>query len=179
MSEASETKVEVSVMQRAEGELAGFMVSGRWPATTLEWLRLLNIAVQFAAVPGLLNATTVFRVLEDLPEDPQPGMVGMVVAEGRVHGENALTPGLFAMFNPPGLFVLHPPAATRASLPEYGDAASGCILLPGIPYLGLDHRAGWVEADHCGHVASMRARSGINPMDDPDTAVLAMLLEAA
>ena len=178
MSEDSDTKVQVSALQSA-GELSGFMVSGRWPATTLEWVRLLNIAVQIAAVPGLLSATTVFRVLEDLPEDPRPGTIGMVMAEGRVTGADALTPGLFAFCSPPGLFVLHPPAATVPSLPEYADVASGCILLPGIPYLGLDHRAGWVEADHDGHVASMRARSGINPMDDPDTAVLALLLDAA
>nr|WP_090478191.1 hypothetical protein [Nakamurella panacisegetis] len=69
-------------------------------------------------------------------------------------------------------------AATVPSLPEYADVTSGCLLLPGIPYLSLEHHAGWVEADHSGQVASMRACSGIDPMDDADTAVLALLLAA-
>lgn len=47
--------------------------------------------------------------------------------------------------------MLHPPAETTPSLPECRGAASGCLLLPGLPYLGLDHRAAWVEAEADGH----------------------------
>jgi len=52
------------------------------------------------------------------------------------------------------------------------------VLLPGLPYLGLDHRAGWIEADITGTITSMVSRSGIDPHADADTAVLAMLLAA-
>ena len=75
--------------------------------------------------------------------------------------------------------MLHPPSETKPSLPEYDGVASGCVLLPGLPHLGLDHRAGWAEADHTGAVCSMRGLAGIDPMDDADTAVLAMLLRCS
>jgi uncharacterized protein (TIGR02996 family) len=67
---------------------------------------------------------------------------------------------------------------TTPSLPECLGAASGCVLLPGLPHLGLDHRAAWVEAESDGTVTSMVSRVGIDPISDPDTAILAMLLAA-
>ena len=168
--------VEVSAFQSA-GSLQGFVVSVRWPENTLEWVKFLVVAVRVAAVPGLLPRTTVFCVREELPDNPAPSTVGLVLAEGSVIGIDALPPGYFAGRQPPGLLVLHPPSETRPSLPDHDTVASGCVLLPGLPHLGLDHRAGWVEADHAGAV-SMVSKAGINPNDHPDTAVLAMLLAA-
>ena len=89
-----------------------------------------------------------------------------------------LAAGQFADYQPPGLIVLHPPTEIRPTLPEYDEVASGCVLLPGIPHLGLDHRAAWVEADHRGNITSMISRAGINLLDDADTAVLALFLAA-
>jgi hypothetical protein len=177
VTDAATPSVQISAFESA-GALSGFVVSGRWPENTLEWVKFLIIAVRCASVPGLLPVTTVFRVREELPDEPQPGTVGLVLAEGTLIGDHALTPGQFADPQPSGLLVLHPPSETRPSLPEYDGVASGCVLLPGLPHLGLDHRAGWAEADHTGAVTSMRGRAGINPMDDADTAVLAMLLAA-
>ena len=37
-------------------------------------------------------------------------------------------------------------------------AASRCVLLPGLPHLGLEHRAAWVEAEADGTVTSMVSR---------------------
>ena len=170
-------QVEVSALQ-SDGMLKGFLLSGRWPDTTLEWVRVLVLAVRMAAVPGLLPTTTVFRVHEDVPTKPPPDAVGLVLAEGTFSGDHPLAPGQFHAVQPAGLFVLHPPSETRPSLPEVDDVASGCVLLPGLPYLGLAHRAGWVEADRSGTVISMVSRAGIDPKDDVDTAVLAMLLAA-
>ena len=79
---------------------------------------------------------------------------------------------------PPGLVVLHPPSSTLRSVPEY-EVASGCLFLPGLPHLGLDHRAAWVEADREGTVTQLVSRAGIDPSGDADTAALAMLLAAA
>lgn len=177
MEESASRSVEVSAFQSA-GALRGFIVSGRWPDSTLEWVKFLVVAVRVASVPGLLPITTVFRVHEELPENPAPATVGLVLAEGTFVGENALSPGYFADRQPAGLFVLHPPSETRPSLPEYDGVASGCVLLPGLPHLGLDHRAGWVEADHTGAITNMISKAGIDPKDDADTAVLAMLLAA-
>ena len=115
---------------------------------------------------------------EALPDDPEPGTVGLIVAEGPVLGDAAVTPGRFAEQQPPALLMLHPPTETLPSLPECVGAASGCVLLPGLPHLGLDHRAAWVEAEADGTVTSMISRVGIDPISDPDTAILAMLLAA-
>lgn len=169
--------VEVSPLQ-ARGELSGFLVSGRWPASTTEWARFLLLAVRVACVPGMLPTSTIFRVREEVPDEPMPGAIGLVLAEGPVVGERAVLPGQFAQHQPPGLLVLHPPNEIRPSLPEQDEVASGCVLLPGVPHLGLDHRAAWVEADRRGTITSMISRSGINPYDDADTAVLALFLAA-
>lgn len=177
MSERVTPSVEVSPFQ-ADGVLSGFLVSGRWPASTVEWARFLVLAVRVAAMPGLLPTTTVFSVREELPERAVPGTVGLVLAEGPVVGENAVQPGCFAATQPPGLLVLHPPTEIRPSLPELEEVATGCVLLPGLPHLGLDHRAAWVEADQHGNVSSMVSRVGVDPRTDADTAVLAMFLAA-
>jgi hypothetical protein len=159
------------------GTLYGFMLIGRWPQNTVEWAKFLVLAVRMAAVPGLLPFSTVFRVREELPDDPQPGAVGLVVAEGQLIGAHPLQPGQFANPQPPGLVVLHPPSSTLGSVPDY-DVASGCVFLPGLPHLGLDHRAAWVEADVEGTVTQLVSRVGIDPQCNVDTAALAMLLAA-
>ncbi|MFI8569118.1 peptidase [Rhodococcus sp. NPDC078407] len=160
----------------AAGLLRGFVISGRWPDTTKEWAQFLALAVRVASMPGLLATSTVFGAREELPEDPEPGTIGLVVAEGPVIGDFALTPGRFSARQPAALLMLHPPSETTPSLPECAGAASGCVLLPGLPHLGLDHRAAWVEAEADGTVTSMVSRVGLDPISDPDTAVLAMLL---
>ncbi|MGB5112428.1 MAG: peptidase [Mycobacterium sp.] len=160
------------------GTLKGFVVSGRWPDSTKEWAQLLIVAVRVASLPGLLSTTTVFGVREELPEMPEPGTVGLVLAEGPVVGESAIRPGFFANHQPPALMMLHPPSETTPSLPECAGAASGCVLLPGIPHLGLEHRAAWVEAEADGTITSMVSRVGLDPISHPDTAILAMLLAA-
>jgi hypothetical protein len=170
------SSIEVAPLQ-ADGSLYGFMLIGRWPNDTVEWARFLVLAVQMAAVPGLLPTSTVFRVREELPEQPHPGAVGLVVAEGQLLGDHPLRPGHFAEHQPPGLIVLHPPSSTLSSIPAY-KVASGCVFLPGLPYLGLDHRAAWVEADVEGTVTQLISKVGIDPQVNADTAALAMLLAA-
>ena len=170
------SSIEVAPLQ-SDGSLYGFMLIGRWPHDTVEWAKFLVLAVRMAAVPGLLPISTVFRVREELPDQPQPGAVGLVVAEGQLIGDHPLTPGQFANPQPPALVVLHPPSSTFSSVPDY-DVASGCVFLPGLPHLGLDHRAAWVEADVEGTVTQLVSRVGIDPSGNPDTAALAMLLAA-
>ena len=90
-------------------------------------------------------------------------------------GDGAPRPGQFADPQPAALLVLHPPSETRPSTPEAEGAASGCVLLPGVPHLGLDHRAGWVEAEADGTVTRLISRVGVDLSVDPDIAVLATL----
>lgn len=177
MDNSSGRAVEVAPFH-ARGCLKGFVVSGRWPNSTKEWAQLLMVAVRVASVPGLLSTTTIFGVREELPDRPEPGTVGLVLAEGPVVGDSAVLPGHFAHWQPPALMMLHPPSETTPSLPECSGAASGCLLLPGLPHLGLEHRAAWVEAEADGTVTGMVSRVGIDPISHPDTAILAMLLAA-
>jgi hypothetical protein len=177
MDTGSSKAVEISPFH-AGGALKGFVVSGRWPDSTKEWAQLLRVAVRVASLPGLLATTTIFGVREELPDAPAPGTIGLVLAEGTVVGEYAIAPGHFADRQPPALLMLHPPSETTPSLPECMGVASGCVLLPGIPHLGLEHRAAWVEAESDGTVTSMVSRVGVDPISHPDTAILAMLLAA-
>lgn len=170
--------VEVSPFAGGDRQLSGFVVSGRWPLSTREWAQFLALAVRLAAVPGLVPTTTVYRAVDDVPEDPQPGTVGLVTLAGPVIGDGAPRPGEFGEPAPPALLLLHPPQESRPSTPEAAGAASGCVLLPGLPHLGLEHRAAWVEAEADGTVTRLVSQVGVDPLCDPDTAVLAMLLAA-
>jgi hypothetical protein len=177
MDRHEDVKIEVAPL-RAGGCLSGFLLAGRWPADTVEWAQFLLLAVRMAAVPGMLpKGSTVFRVHEEIPEDSPRHTVGLVLAEGQLLGRHPLRPGQFADPQPPGLAVLHPPGSTLHSVPEY-DTASGCLFLPGLPHLGLDHRAAWVEADAHGTVIKLASRVGVNPQGDADTAALSLLLAA-
>jgi hypothetical protein len=73
---------------------------------------------------------------------------------------------------------LHPPAETRPSLPEVEGAASGVLWLPGVPELGLEHRAAWVEAEADGTVTRLVSAVDVDPWADADLAVLATLVAA-
>jgi hypothetical protein len=126
----------------------------------------------------MVRTTMVYRAIEDVPENPQPGTVGLVTLAGPVLGDGAPRPGQFSAAAPPALILLHPPGESRPSTPEVVGAASGCVLLPGLPHLGLEHRAAWVEAEVDGTVTRLISQVGVDPAQDPDTAVLAMLLAA-
>lgn len=170
--------VQVSPFHDGDRMLAGFVLSGRWPESTREWTHFLALAVRVAAIPGMLNTTTVFRALEDRPETEIEDAVGIVVCAGPVLGERAPLAGAFAEPFPTALMLLHPPDETVPSTPENAGAASGALLLPGVPHLGLEHRAGWAEADSDGTITKLLSRVGVLPTEDPDIAVLATLCAA-
>lgn len=171
-------EVRVSPFHRRDHSLAGFLLSGRWPASTREWTQFLAVAVRFAAVPGSLLTTTVFHAVDDRPDDPQDDVVGMVTWSGQVIGPEAPAPGALSDPQPTALLLLHPPGETLPSTPESYGAASGALLLPGVPHLGLDHRAGWVEAESDGTVTRLVSQVGVDPRLDPDLAVLSTFLAA-
>lgn len=161
---------------RRDLTLAGFVLSGRWPRTTHEWAQVLLLAVRLAAVPGFVPTTSLFVAVDDVPDSPAPDSVGLLTNEGPLVGDVARRPG--SIEAPPALFVLHPPDETRPSTPEAEGAASGCLLLPGVPHLGIEHRAAWVEAESDGTVTKLLSSVGVSPSLDPDLAVMAALLAA-
>ena len=66
MDDQRSGSIEIAPLQ-SDGSLYGFIVSGRWPADMVEWSKILILAVQLAAVPGLVPTTTVYRVREASP----------------------------------------------------------------------------------------------------------------
>ena len=55
--------------------------------------------MRVASLPGLLSTTTIFGAREELPDEPEPGTVGLVVAEGTVVGESACRQGISPIIN--------------------------------------------------------------------------------
>lgn len=169
-----EHQVELAPFSHGERPLGGFIVAGRWPDTTKEWVQLLTLVVRLGAVPGMLHRASVFRTREEHPrlsgaiEHP----VGMLMMEGPVVGDDAPAPGSLGQPQPFAVLLLHPPDETPSA------GASGCLFLPGLPHLGLDHRAAWVDAEPDGTVSRLVSSQDVDPLQDPDTAVLALLLAA-
>jgi hypothetical protein len=171
-------QVQVSPFHHDDLSLAGLLLHGRWPETVREWAQVLFLAVRIAAVPGAVPTTEVFRARDDVPVEAEGDPIGLVTCEGPAIGADAPAPGSFSVPAPLALMVLHPPSETPVEMPEDEGAASGCLLLPGIPELGLEHRAAWVQADARGQVLRLVRARGMDPMSDPDLAVLAALLAA-
>ncbi len=173
--------VEVSPLHRADRGLAGFVLTGRWPDSTREWVQFLTLAVRLAAVPGMVPTTSVYRSADhhpDLDASQLSGVVGIVELAGRVISTNPADQVRPLGGLPAALVLLHPPDETATRTPDAEHPASGCVLLPGVPHLGLDHRAAWVEAEADGTVTRLVSVRGVDPSQDPDTAVLALLLAA-
>jgi hypothetical protein len=168
--------VELSPFHRADLSLAGFLLHHRWPDNLREWNQLLVLAVRMAAVPGIVPRSEVFASKDEAPEVPSGDVVGIVACAGNAIGPDAPAPGSLRATH--AVMVLHPPDETVPTMPADDDVASGCLFLPGIPELGLDHRATWVEADREGNVGRLVSRGPVDPWADPDLAVLATLLAA-
>lgn len=168
------TQIGMSPFHRRDMSLAGFVLQGRWPEAMREWVQVLALAARLATVPAVLPRSEIFRATEDLPDEPQPGTVGMIVDQGPAVAA-AISPEPIP--SPPAIMVLHPPGDGRSS-PGFEGTASGVMLLPGLPHLGLEHRAVWVEVEGDGTLARLVTASGVQPWDDPDVAVLSALIAA-
>lgn len=172
---SNRSKVTVAPLQK-DNILSGFVIGGRWPDSTLEWMQMLLIAVRVTAIPDLLPTATVFSIREDVPDGDVENPVGIVFHESTVL--ESLSPDSMLRFEeqPAGLMILRPSIETVPVLPEVENVASGCVFLPGLPHLGLEHRGGWIQSDREGNVTKMIAQSGIDPYTDEDTAILAEVL---
>lgn len=167
------SEVELAPFMRRDMSLAGFVLQGRWPEALREWVQVLALAARLATVPGVLPHSEIFRATEDLPDDPAPGAVGLIIDQGPAAAVDIDHP----IAAPPALFVLHPPGQVQPS-PGYAHTATGVMLLPGLPSVGLDHQAIWLEVEGDGTLARLITSTVVDPRLDPDVAVLAGLLAA-
>lgn len=171
----SEEHVELAPFSGRGRGLAGFVLCNRWPDSTREWGEALSLVVRLAAVPGMVNTSTVFHTSDETPEvsGDLPNPVGLMIVDGPVVGDTAVAPGTISGPTPHAAMLLHPPTQ------DHGPAeASGCVLLPGLPHLGLAHRAVWVAAQADGTVTKLVSDEEADVQKHPDTAVLAMLIAA-
>jgi hypothetical protein len=83
---------------------------------------------------------------------------------------------------PLGLAVLHPLTRAENDIEAPFETsvgeASGCLLLPGIPEVGLDHRAAWASVREDGLVARLQSTAHADRQADHDVAFLADILAA-
>lgn len=166
--------IEMSPFHRRDFSLAGVVVSGRWPDTTREWVQLMTLIVRLAAVPGVVPRSEIFRATDEVEHEPVPGAVGLIV-DHQPAAAAVTAPAPITV--PPAVLVVHPPDATRQAA-GYDTSASGVLLLPGIPQIGMEHRAIWVQAQADGTVARLVSTEAADPCSDPDIAVLASLIAA-
>ncbi|MGD9955733.1 MAG: hypothetical protein AB7O74_07420 [Candidatus Nanopelagicales bacterium] len=188
------------------GALEGFTVHDRYPRDTTEWVNLLAVVVTHAALhPVSVPRPMLFAVLdlsdtdavgsyrETLPDDARAGLVEddaptevsppflRITALGAVADPAAEEP--LRLVHPLGAAVLHPLGATRVDDEEERDdvpgSAAGCLLLPGIPEVGLDHRAAWAAVREDGLVSRLTYTSHASPALDPDVAYLSTVMAAA
>lgn len=189
----------------ATGALEGFTVHDRYPRDTTEWVNLLAVVVTHAALhPVSVPRPLLFAVLdlsdteavgsyrEALPDDARAGLVDddagtdvsppflRITALGAVADPAAEEP--LRLVHPLGAAVLHPLGATRVDDEEERDdvpvSAAGCLLLPGIPEVGLDHRAAWAAVREDGLVSRLTYTSHASPALDADVAYLTTVMAA-
>lgn len=186
------------------GALEGFTIHDRYPHDTTEWVNLLAIVVTHAALhPVSVTRSLLFAVLdlsdteavesyrERRAEDRAAGLVGpddgdvsppyiRITALGAVADPQAEEP--LRVVHPLGAAVVHPLGATRVDDEEEREdvpvSAAGCLLLPGIPEVGLDHRAAWAAVREDGLVSRLTYTSHASPDLDADVAYLATVMVA-
>lgn len=164
---------EVTPIFGSDSRLTGFYLPAPLPSTTTEWTLVLAAVVSISASPGRLLNTCVFS--PDSSYSAQGGHEHVFPLVGTVNGNNALGPGSLASPAPDAAFLIHPPEHTQPSTPETEGAASGAVLLPGVPQLGLTHRAGWAEVSHQGSVTKLLSSTNVDVTTDVDLAVLEAL----
>lgn len=166
--------IRLSPFQRTDKSLAGLVVSGRWPNELREWVHLMLLLTRLATTPGLVLTSEIFAATETLPDTPAEDAVGTIMDRGpandleRVSGDSSV---------PAAALVLHPPGVAHES-PGFHGTATGALLLPGLPHLGLAHQAAWVEVEPDGTVARLATALITSPSTDPDVVVLTHLLAA-
>lgn len=177
----------IRVVPQHDGvRLRGFSVLGRAPEDTVEWAHILLAMVhQVALHPVVLSSSAVF-VAVDVPADERPpaddadhALLVRVALLGPVAGPQAPVAGSVGALDPVGLAVVHPLGAARSTHADTeAPVAAGCLLLPGVPQVGLDHRAAWAEVRDDGELAHIGSSAHADVTRDPDVAVLATLLAA-
>lgn len=166
--------IRLAPFQRTDRSLAGLVISGRWPNELREWVHVMLLLTRLATSPGLVAASEIFTATDLVPDNPAQDAVGSILDLGPATDVGVLAPERSA---PTAALVLHPPGAAAQS-PGYHDTATGALLLPGLPHIGLAHQVAWVEVEPDGTVAKLITALVTDTNTDPDVAVLSNLIAA-
>lgn len=169
-------------------DAATFLLSGRpTPQKTSDWMRLLVIVLSYVALKDPFEQsmfyaadTPAYRETEtDEGNEVYNGVTAVfhplapvfsLVSTSRPVTTPA-TASAFLVLHPAGAHM-HPDLEEPDSLP----VAGGALLLPGVPELGLDHRAAWAAVSVDGEIANMNYTSHAKLTEHQDIAVLSALL---
>lgn len=143
------------------------------PQRTSDWMRTLVLALAYVATARPLATSTLYTAEPGtgtvaatlIPITP---LVGDTVASGELDDLSAM----------PGWVVLHPAGIVDTpdlDEPDGLPLATGSLLLPGLPEIGLDHRAAWAAVDTTGQVAHMRYTGHATGSENVDLALLTAL----
>jgi len=166
------------IPQRENGQLHGFALAGRYPDTTSEWMMTLVSMLHQVATNAHLPRSTLYHTLEiEQPHTAVEDVIAMVEPLAEI---GKPVEDYQPVLLPLALLVLHPVGAVPTpELEEPGahPVASGALLLPGMPDLGLDHRAAWAAVDTTGSVQRMSFTTHATLTETIDLAVLATLID--
>lgn len=140
--------------------------------STSDWMRTLVDVLTYVAMIDALDVSTFF-VAESHPTHVDADVLLLPVAPA-VDLRHIAVPA-----DASALVVLHPPGAQRMPDLEEPDGlplASGSLVLPGVPEIGLDHRAAWAAVNIRGQVARMNFTTHAQLTENLDLTVLGALL---
>lgn len=152
----------------------GIRIVGTAPTRTSDWMRALVDVVTYVAVADALRVSMLYAAD---PQEKHTNDVHLVrllpVAPALDLGKTQIPTDASA------LIMLHPPGQQDfpdLEEPDSHPVATGTLILPGVPQIGLDHRAAWAAVDTVGRVAHMRFTTHARMNETVDVALLATLL---
>lgn len=148
------------------------VVDGGVPLCASDWMRAFMYALAYIATQSPLDVPTLY-----VAEPGQANITATLVPITPLVGGSL--PELDDMSTASGWAVVHP--AGSIDVPELDEPngfpiATGSLLLPGVPEIGLSHRAAWGAVDTAGRVANMQYTSRASGNETVDLAVLTALL---
>lgn len=164
-------------LQDPNNELAFTLQGPPTPERTSDWMRILVSVLSYVAKTDIIHSSMLYAANPG-PHQNSIAAVFEPIAPtfelGTVQDQLETLPSTYAAF-----VLLHPPGEeTLPDLdePEALPAATGSLLLPGVPDLGLDHRATWAGVSADGLIAYMHFTTHAKLTETTDLYILKSFL---
>lgn len=143
-------------LQDPNNELAFTLQGPPTPEKTSDWMRILVSVLTYVARTDIIHASMLYAANPGTHQNSTAAVFEPIAPTfelAAIQDQLEALPTTYTAF-----VLLHPPGEeTLPDLdePESLPAATGSLLLPGIPDLGLDHRATWAGVSADGLIAYM------------------------